>query len=197
MSAQAPEASSPNRRPMHTRHIEMHAYEREDGLFEVEGRVVDRKPHDHGPIRGDRMVRAGEPIHNLSVRIVFDLDLVVHEVTTQSLAYPYAQCPEGGAALAHLKGLKMSAGWGAEVRRLLGGAASCTHLRELLMPMATTAFQSLSARRLKEPDRLDATGRPVKIDSCYAYGAERQLVQVHWPRFYRWREEDAPQSAGD
>jgi hypothetical protein len=72
-----------------------------------------------------------------------------------------------------------------EVRRRLGGAQSCTHLMELLIPMATAAIQSLSAVRRVRPDELDATGRPKRIDSCYAYGAQQELVQLRWPEYYR------------
>ena len=56
---------------------------------------------------------------------------------------------------------------------------------ELLIPMATTAFQSLSELGLSRIERLDRTGRPVKIDSCFAYGAERELVRRRWPEYYR------------
>ena len=37
---------------------------------------------------------------------------------------------------------------------------------------------------------VDATGRPLKIDSCYAYGAEHELVRIHWPQFYRPKPSD-------
>ena len=53
---------------------------------------------------------------------------------------------------------------------------------EILIPMATAAFQSLSvgdagaARSSWMP-----TGRPMKIDSCYAYGAQRELVRAAGP----------------
>jgi len=79
----------------------------------------------------------------------------------------------------------MTSGWSSEVKRRLRGARSCTHLMELLIPMATTAFQSLSASGLTRVDRLDITGRPIKIDSCYAYGAQRELVRRKWPEYYR------------
>ena len=36
-----------------------------------------------------------------------------------------------------------------------------------------------------EPEPLDAAVRPNKIDSCYGYGAERELVLKFCPQFYR------------
>jgi len=173
------------RQELHFRRINMRGYRRSDGLYEVEGRVIDRKTTDFSPLVGDHTVPAGEPVHNMGVRIVFDERMVVHEITTFTDAAPYSICPLGGQALQQLKGLRMTKGWGQEVRNRLSGARSCTHLMELLVPLATTAFQSLSAQRMNLPDRLDAQGRPVKIDSCYAYGAERELVQRRWPEFHR------------
>ena len=34
------------------------------------------------------------------------------------------------------------------------------------------------------PLKLDQNGRPVKIDSCYAYGSRREVVRVRWPEHY-------------
>jgi Protein of unknown function (DUF2889) len=173
------------REELHFRRIDMRGYRRSDGLFEVEGRVVDRKPDDFTPYSGGRHVPAGEPVHDMGVRLVYDDQLRVHDVSTFTDASPYAHCPEGGRALLSLKGLRMTSGWSNEVKSRLRGARSCTHLMELLIPMATTAFQSLSATGLTRVDRRDVTGRPVKIDSCYAYGAQRELVRRMWPEYYR------------
>jgi hypothetical protein len=104
----------------------------------------------------------------MGVRLVFDDAMVVREVHTFMNASPYARCPEGDRALQAMKGVKLASGWNRAVRDRLGGANSCAHLRELLVPMATAAFQVLSKKRAGEPMRLDANGRPAKIDSCYA-----------------------------
>ena len=56
---------------------------------------------------------------------------------------------------------------------------------ELLLPMATAAFQTLAPVRLSRPPKLDAQGRPLKIDSCYAYAATREVVQRLWPKFHK------------
>jgi hypothetical protein len=176
---------SVSREELHFRRIDMRGYRRSDGLYEVEGRVVDRKPHDFTPASGGRSVAAHQPIHDMGVRLVYDDRMVVHDVQTFTSAAPYEICPEGGRALQSLKGLRMVSGWSREVRSRLGGERSCTHLMELLIPLATTAFQSLSTVHAGKPDVLDANGRPVKINSCYAYGAERELVMKRWPEFYR------------
>lgn len=171
---------------LHFRRIDMRAWRRSDGLFELEGRVTDRKSQDFEPWHAaGHAVPAGEPIHDMGVCLVYDRDLRIHAVRTFTEASPYPECPEGGRALQTLVGLRMASGWSKEVRGRLGGPRACTHLMELLIPMATTAFQSLSVVNRGRVDRVDADGRPLKIDSCYAYGAERELVRMNWPQFHR------------
>lgn len=173
------------REPLHHRQIDMRAYRLGEDVFEVEGRVIDRKPFDFTPASSDRRIPAQEVIHNMGVRLVFDRTMLVIAVHTFTDAAPYAMCPEGGNALQSIKGLRIGPGWTSEVRRRLAGPGSCTHLMELLMPMATTAIQAMSPLNAHKPESLDPEGRPRKIDSCYAYSAERALVQQRWPQFYR------------
>ncbi len=173
------------REELHFRRIDMRGYSRSDGLYEVEGRVVDHKPYDMAPLDGGRATLANEAIHDMGVRLVFDADMFVRGIQTFTNSAPYQACPEGGRSLQSLVGVRMVSGWSKEVRSRLGGASTCTHLMELLIPLGTVAFQSLSALARTRPERVDADGRPVKIDSCYAYGAERELVRLRWPQFYR------------
>lgn len=180
----------PNKTPLareelHQRQLDLRGFRRSDGLYEVEARLVDRKTHDfvtHSD--GGKPVPAGHPVHEMGVRLVYDDKLRVHEVSTFTAAAPYAQCPDGGLALQSLTGLQMTKGWGREVRARLAGYRSCTHLQELLMPLATVALQTLSEVRRHRPDATDASGRPLKIDSCYAYGAEREVVRQRWPQYF-------------
>ena len=177
-------AGAVSRQELHLRRVEMRGYARSDVLFEVEGRVIDSKPRDFMPPTGGRAVRANEPIHDMGVRLVFDEDLLVHAVETFTNASPFPICVDGGSALQSVVGLRMVSGWSAEVKKRLSGPRACTHLMEMLIPLATTAFQALSEIRLARP-LVDATGRPHKLDSCYAYGATREVVLRNWPAFHR------------
>ncbi len=181
----SPDAPDLTREELHFRRIDMRGYRRSDGLYEVEGRVTDRKTADFVPASGGHSVSAGDPVHDMGVRLVFDARMVVHDVQSFTSAAPYPVCPEAGRALEAIKGLRMTKGWSNEVRSRLGGAKGCTHLMELLMPLATTAWQSLGGNRPGQPEPVDASGRPLKIDSCYAYAAERELVLQRWPEFHR------------
>lgn len=178
------------RKELHFRRIEMRGFARDDGLYEVEGKLVDSKPFDIDIVGGGKHLAANEDIHNLGVRMVFDREMVVTEISTFSQATPFATCHGGGEVLQAMVGVRIGAGWSREVRSRLPHDAVCTHLRELLAPMATTAFQALTEERKRQPEAVDAEGRPKKIGTCFAYAAEGELVRIRWSEFHRPRTRD-------
>jgi len=172
------------RHELHTRRIEMTGYARDDGLYEVEGRLQDTKTSVFDAGDG-APVQPGESVHQMWIRLVYDEHMLVHDVFAGTEAAPYGECSNAPAALSKLKGLSMTAGWSQDIRARLGGALGCTHLTQMLQPMASTAFQTLSKIRLSQPSPLDPSGKPYKIDSCWSYAAGRSLVKQRWPQFAR------------
>ncbi len=179
-----PLPDSPHRTELHLRRIEMRGYRRDDGLYEIDGRVTDTKPRDLNT-QGGTFIPAGTPIHDMWLRLVVDDTLLVHDVVAVSDATPFAVCREAVAPMRVIVGERIRGGWTMMVKAKLGGAVGCTHLMELLIPMATAAYQTLTEVRLSRPDVLNAAGRPQKIDSCYAYAATREIVRRKWPLHYR------------
>src|SRR6516165_5085267 len=104
---------------LHFRRIDMRGFRRSDGLYEIEGRVTDRKPHDFPTGGTGEIVPANHPIHDMGVRLVFDDNMVVVSVQTFFDAAPYLDCRGGGDTLQSLKGLRISNGWNREVRSRL------------------------------------------------------------------------------
>lgn len=178
-----PLPDSGDRTELHLRRIEMRGYRRSDGFYEVDGRVVDTKTYAvHFESAHPR--QAGEPIHDMWVRLVVDDNLLVKDIVAVTDSSPFDACPEAVDAMRSIVGERIKAGWSAMVKERLGGARGCTHLMELLIPMATAAYQTLSTVRLARPDILDRTGRPVKIDSCHAYASDGDIVKRRWPAFH-------------
>lgn len=173
-------------REMHHRSVDLRFYSRADGLYEVHGHLIDRKSQPFRRLLAQRDTPPGEPVHDIHVWAVIDADMRVHDVQARMDTTPFGACRGAQDSLAPLKGLVMGKGWNREVRRLLGGAASCTHIVELLGPMATTAYQGLSPLRLariNEPDALPL--RRAKVDSCHAYAAGGEVVAALWPELGR------------
>jgi hypothetical protein len=151
----------PTRRPVHTRRIECVGFERSDGLFDIEGRMVDTKADD--------------------ANLIFKVVPAAH-----TDAAPSRYCAEINAAYDCLKGLTIGAGFMKEVKSRLTGTRGCTHLSELLGPIATTAIQTLmglrGTGRLKreppdEPDRAGTTVALPMTDTCYAWRADGEVVR--------------------
>lgn len=169
------------RRKIHRRVIEMEAFAREDGLFEVEGHLMDTKPFDFDRIL-QGIVPAGQPLHDMWIRLTVDADRVVRAIEASSDRTPFGICKEAEATLQVLVGERIARGWSAVVKERLRGAASCTHLMEMLMPMATTALQGIMGLRDKSERSGAQANAQQKIDSCYAYGRDREVVQRLWPQ---------------
>ncbi|MGI9332069.1 MAG: DUF2889 domain-containing protein [Gammaproteobacteria bacterium] len=170
------------REHVHTREIECRGYRRQDGLWDIEGHLTDAKTY--GFVNRDRgRVEAGEPVHEMWLRITIDESLLIHDIEAVTDASPYRMCPDITPQFQRLKGLRIGPGWNRSVHQRVGGVEGCTHLVELLRPLATTAFQTLVAARSRQHERT-RTGRPRWLDTCHAHATASPVVKVRWPEFY-------------
>ena len=179
-SCRMPLPAARSRRQIHTRRIELRAYLRDDGLYDLEAHLTDRKPHDFTVTVGP-LVPAGMPIHEMWVRLTIDDQLLVRDIAGATDATPYADCRSAPPTLRSMIGARIGSGWSREVKLRLGDAKSCTHLRDLLAPLGTLAVQALVDVLRVRPLTVHADGRPSSIDSCYALASHRSVVALRWP----------------
>ena len=173
------------RTPLHHRRVECRGYRRDDGLWEIVGHLVDTRDQDLTLRYDQRRVPAGAPLHAMSVRLTVDDGMTVRAVEACVDAVPTAICPGAVAQMQVLVGMRIAPGWTNAVKQRLGGPRGCTHLMELLWPVATTAYQTLAGHRADEAPAPASPGqRPAKIDSCWAYAAERDIVRRLWPEHH-------------
>jgi Protein of unknown function (DUF2889) len=175
------------RREIHHRAIDMKAYAREDGLYDIEAHLVDRKPFAFQRISTPEPLPAGQPLHDMWIRLTVDDQYFVRGIEAASDVTPYGLCKEAESTLAVLIGERIASGWSSKVKQRLRGAASCTHLMEMLIPMATTAFQGIRALERDHTVPVDPATVKVDLDSCYAYARHRDVVKLYWPQHYRPR----------
>lgn len=174
-------AETAERQLLHTRQVTCTGYRRGDGLFDIEGRLLDTKADSY--VLPFKTLAAGEPVHSMRLRLTVDLELVIRECVAFTDAGPTPVCHEINAAYAALVGLKIGPGFIKQATRHVGGLNGCTHLTELLGPMATTAFQALSAQLMaaeRERARHEPGYRPSyawAIGGCHAYRPEREVAQ--------------------
>lgn len=167
---------------VHTRAIECSSYRREDGLYDIEGHITDVKAYPFtNKFRGE--IEPGEPIHDMWIRLTVDGTFVVRDVEAVTDAGPFEICPAITPAFTKLKGVRIGPGWNERVHRELGGTNGCTHLVDLLRPLATVAYHTIrwsnSAPGAKKP----AKARP-PLNTCHAWSSEGELVKAEFPQYY-------------
>lgn len=184
-----PLSEASEREHLHSRRIECRGYQRKDGLWDIEGHLVDTKTYGwHSDYRGE--VAAGVPVHEMWLRLTIDEDFLIHAVEASSDHHPFHLCPSVVPAYDSLKGLRIGPGWRKDVRARVGGTKGCTHLVELLWPIATTAYQTIfparerRARERGETKARERRGRPELIDSCKALASDSEVVKRYWPAYY-------------
>jgi hypothetical protein len=172
------------RREIHHRVIDMRGHRRDDGLYDIEAHLVDTKPFPMALIARSEPLPAGMALHDLSIRMTIDDKFLIRSIEASSDATPYDLCKEAETTLSGLVGERIAAGWSSIVKQKLRGAASCTHLMEMLIPMATTAYQAINGTRRIGQTAVDPTTVAVRPNSCYAYSTQRAVIQRFWPEHF-------------
>lgn len=171
-----------DRRSLHSRRVHCTGHLRHDGLWDIEGHIVDTKSYAFDNAhRGE--VRAGEPVHEMWIRLSIDDSMMIHAVEAVTDWGPYGICPDITPNFQRLVGLRIGRGFRRAVLERLGGVNGCTHLVELLWPMATTAFQTMTIKRREERAR-GAERRPAFLDTCHAHARGSEIVKRFWPEHY-------------
>ncbi len=179
------------REPLHARSIEIRGYKRADGLYDIEGHLVDTKPYDFKLAATTRP--AGEPIHSMWLRITVDRKLRIVDAEAAMDAVPYAEdCQRIVPAYRRLVGLSIGPGYLQRLKELFGGVRGCTHVTELAAALATAAFQTMAGQRLQDP-----AAKPFQLDRCHALESTSPAVARYYPRWYRGTEPIEPVGEGD
>jgi len=180
------------RQHLHTRTIDLTGYHRDDNLWDIEAHIVDKKTYTYeSKWRGT--VASGLPVHDMSMRLTIDWELVVREVEVVMDVKPYDICSDVLGNFQSIVGLKIGAGWNRRVREVVGGVLGCTHLAELLGPLATVTFQTLSAEYARELMGLEPVPRgqrddgeaPFMLNGCFTWSPQSPIVKEDFPNYYQ------------
>ena len=171
------------REALHHRTIDCHGYRREDGLWDIEAHLVDTKTYSfNNSYRGE--IKPGDAIHDMWLRLTIDDDFVIRRAEAATDSSPFAVCPAITPAFAKLEGLTLGRGGGREVRQRLGGINGCTHLVELLRPLATVVFQTVWSARKTVPGGAPPKQKPPYLDQCHALASDGDVVREQHPEWY-------------
>lgn len=193
------------RQAIHRRVYDANAYEREDGLFDIDVEMIDTKPFAFD--NTDRgYVAAGEALHHMKMRVTLDETMEIKDIEARTLASPYLMCGAITDNYKQLIGLKIVGGFLKKAAAITGRDQGCTHHNDMLKVMGTTAFQGLwtiISRRHKaraeeaaakggdEADLTKTTQQLVGktaaaalLNTCHAYAPTSPIVKRQWPDSY-------------
>ena len=169
------------RTPQHIRQVNYRSFERADGLWDIEGELLDTKAIDQPRPNGDGVRKAGEPIHHMLIRVTVNTQLQVQAIEACMHAHPVQGCPGALDAMQRMVGCSMARGWRKSIDTHLAGVAGCTHMRELLQNMATAAFQSIVSAFSTQPDQ-----PPAYLGRCTGWNFNGPAVAQYYPQFIGW-----------
>lgn len=178
------------RKHVHTRAIDYRGYEREDGLWDIEAHMTDKKTYEFtNKWRGT--VPIGEPLHEMLLRVTIDDNFEIQDIIAVTDNSPFEMCPSITPNYKSLIGIRMGPGWRKAIRMKVGGVQGCTHLTELLFPMATVAMQTIwpiKSQRRREAQTMEETPkskkRPVVLDTCHAWSTDSPVVKENASDWY-------------
>ncbi|MFT5504252.1 MAG: hypothetical protein ACI845_001954 [Gammaproteobacteria bacterium] len=176
-----------NREQKHRRQIECIGYLREDNLWDIEAHLVDTRSYDcsYDPNHRGGLIKAGEPVHDMWLRITIDLDFNILQAVAFSDKTPFAVCSQARSAMKDLVGIRIGAGWMKQVRERIATRVSCTHLMDLLGPISATAYQTLHAAIEERDQKKQSREKPAILDTCIALATDGDVVKNRWPDFYK------------
>ena len=169
----------------HTRKITCQGYKREDGLFDIEGHLLDSKTFDIDNRDRGGVIATGDAIHEMQLRITLDLTFNIKDAEAHIIWSPFHICKEGSFNFKDIIGLTIQSGWRSQVNRCIGNTAGCTHITELLGAVATTAFQTM-VQDLKIFDEDSQDDKPpILLNSCHAFSETSAVVLRQWPKWHK------------
>lgn len=169
----------------HTRAIQVDAFARDDGLWDLDAHISDIKTRDTKLASGARP--AGTPLHDLVLRVTVDtqLNIVNAEAVSDAVPYP-GYCNTIGPDYKKLVGLNLMKGFRDGVRQRLSGIHGCTHLTELALVLPTAAIQAFAGDVFDTRDGAgtdEQSHKPFQLDRCHALRSDGEAVAKYYPRW--------------
>jgi len=137
-------AQGPARQLVHGRQLMCRGYRRDDGRWDIEGRLADVKTRDVK--LGGMQVAAGEPYRALALAVTVDDTHTIRDARAEVdvRTAGSAACARAAAACEMLMGRRIDALFAAETVERFVRAADCPHLAELFGAVIATARETVS-----------------------------------------------------
>ena len=177
----------------HSRNVFSQGFRRNDKLYDIVSTIIDTKSYDFKKYDGNTL-SSGEPLHEMEVCLTIDINMKIHDINAKTVSSPYQICKFANLNVRKLIGEVIGPGWKNKINSLIGGSEGCTHVRELMVAMATVAFQTIYGEkaRMKREALLKGEvnplpskdGPPNLLNSCYAYDQSSEITKEFWPKYW-------------
>ena len=156
------------RKLVHDREIKIRSFDLGNHLLLVEGSLID---YSKRFIRGKRNPAETRPVHHMIVRLKVRVpEMVIEEAEATMPHRPREGCLEVLPGIGDLVGLKVTKGYSAKVKELVGGTKGCAHLASLLTAMGPAVIQGYGAAHGEEVI-------PNLINTCYLWREDGPIVR--------------------
>ncbi|MDC0111716.1 DUF2889 domain-containing protein [Emcibacteraceae bacterium] len=182
-----PLSKSQPRKLIHTRSIKLKGFNRDDGLWDIEAHMTDIKSYDVEN-KWRNGIAAGDPIHEMWIRLTVDDNFLISAVEAVTDNSPFEMCPIITKSYQELVGIRIGRGWRRAINEKVKGRKGCTHITELLQPLATVSFQTLMGNIQNKINKKNEQGRflkPIVLNSCHAWAEDSEIVKAHLPDHYK------------
>ncbi len=121
-----------------------------------------------------------EIFHHMKIELlIYTKTMTIKDVAVFLPRVPRDDCSTMATSLDHIKGMDITRGFSAQIRKIAGGNKGCVHLKALLLAMAPAAVQGSwinIAWQQKEAGELDPEIINHLVDSCWTWRKNGPLV---------------------
>ena len=166
---------------LHSRKIEVTTYNYDEQRMIVEGSLKDDRFQESHAITGEKFPSG--VIHHMAIRLLVNCStLLIEDIDVDLISIPREACRETIGCLAPIKGLTITKGFTAKVKKLAGGKRGCTHLVELILAMAPAAIQGYATYQSRkqavfDPDRAKMILQFL-VNTCHAWREDGPFVEM-------------------
>jgi hypothetical protein len=166
---------------LHTRNIKVTTYDYDGQKIIVEGFLKDDRFQESRVITGEKFPSG--VIHHMAIRLLVNCsNLLIEDIDVDLLSVPREACRETIGCLAPIKGLTITKGFTAKVKKLIGGKKGCTHLEELILAMAPAAIQGYATYQSRKPVVFDPDYEKMilefLVNSCRVWREDGPFVEM-------------------
>ena len=166
---------------LHSRKIEVTTYDYDEQRMIVEGSLKDDRFQESHAITGEKFPSG--VIHHMAIRLLVNCStLLIEDIDVDLMSIPREACRETIGCLAPIKGLTITKGFTAKVKKLAGGKRGCTHLVELILAMAPAAIQGYATYQSRkqavfDPDRAKMILQFL-VNTCHVWREDGPFVEM-------------------